>query len=477
MNSIRGRLTLLLTLALAALFTACGALVWLLARESLMDQFDTALLTRARALSSSIDEEDGALEFDLDEKKNAPPRTESEENKAGFLFEVRNDAGAVLLRAPALGDHALPSVPPPAGWEPEFYDMEMPDGGPGRAVVLRFNADDDKRGLFRGIILVLLRSAAEPRSEARMLLLVLGGTGAGALLLLPWLVRAALRRGLRPLETLAARTASIDARKLDTRLPSEECPDELRPVVATLNALLARLEESFARERRFSSDVAHELRTPVAELKSLAELAVTWPEHATPEAFGEVLAVAGEMEETVSRLTLLGRAEAGVQPVQTAPADLREIIRDALHRLEPEGGRRGLRYEIRLAPLTLETDAALWRMIATNLIGNATHHAPPGSTVRVTLTDAFFKVDNPAPDLTPADMERIFDRFWRKDAARSSRGHSGLGLELTRTLCHLLNHELEARLTPEGVFEITARFAPAKTPGREIAAPLPVARA
>src|SRR5690606_30267603 len=92
-------------------------------------------------------------------------------------------------------------------------------------------------------------------------------------------------------------------------------PAELVPVATGLNEWLGRLEASFDRERRFSSHAAHELRTPLAELKSMAELGAMFPEEATPERSAEMLAVANELEALLEKLALLARADAGRQPV------------------------------------------------------------------------------------------------------------------------------------------------------------------
>ncbi len=251
---------------------------------------------------------------------------------------------------------------------------------------------------------------------------------------------------------------AIDVRKLDNRLPEEDSPAEVRPVVTTLNALLDRVALNFTRERRFSSDVAHELRTPVAELKSLAELAVQWPETATPEAFGDVLAIANEMQAVVESLTLLSRTEAGTQPVAREPVAMDALVAESIARHAALAAERGLVFEQHLEPVTLETDPALWRMIAANLVGNAAHHAPKGSVVSIRLTSGAFSVTNEAPHLTNEDAARMFDRFWRKDSARSGYGHSGLGLALVKSLAELLNGSLSAILTGNDRLEMKMNF-------------------
>ncbi|MES2705229.1 MAG: ATP-binding protein [Verrucomicrobiota bacterium] len=456
MSSIRGHLTLSLTLAMAVLLTACGITVWTLAREALLRQFDLTLEAKSHIIRAGVEEDDGELEMEIKLEK-----LHGFDDASGqFFFEVRSSGGQPLLQSASLENTHLPALA--SGREKDrYYNITLPDGGPARAVAALLDAADDKKGLFRNITLITARRSDEFENTMRLLRWLLAATGAGALALMVPLIRHSLRRGLQPLALLAERTSAIDARNLDTRLPGQDSPAELRPVVTTLNALLERLNESFARERRFSSDVAHELRTPVSELKSLAELVTQWPEEATPEAFSQVLAIAGEMETVVESLRFLARAEEGTQPVKLNATALGDIIAEAASRHEALAEERGLILQSAIRDVELLTDAGLWRMIAANLIGNAVHHAPPGSVITVTLTDSRFTVSNQAPLLAPADIPQLFERFWRKDTARSGYGHSGLGLALVKSLTALLAHPLRAELSPNGLLSMSVDFAPA----------------
>lgn len=446
MKSIRRHLTLVLTLSVTALFAVSGVLVWTLVRQGLVDQFDTALLARARILTDNIEEDDREIQID----KNLLHQKDPERAMSEALWEViRADGTSLLHFAPGSG-RRLPDIrPSPPNGEPMFYATTMGPGVPARAVSLRFDAKDDKPGLYRNLTLVTALPAPELTRTLRRLALVLLGTGGAAGLLLVPLLKAALRRGLQPLTDLAEATAGIDVGKLNTRLDEHRCPEELLPVVSRLNALLERLETSFDRERRFSSDVAHELRTPVAELRSLGEMVANWPAEATPAAFADVRAIAHEMEDIVNSLTLLSRAEAGTQPVDLTEVNLTTLVQDALDRATPAANDKGHHIVIHLADVTAQTDATLWKMILANLIGNAVDHAPPGSTITVELTPSAFAVSNPAPDLSPEDLPHLFDRFWRKESSRTGYGNSGLGLALVCSLASLLGLRPMAGLTAD----------------------------
>lgn len=456
MKSIRRHLSLVLTLSMAVLLTLSGIMVWTLVRRGLVEQFDTALLARARILTDNIEEDDGEIQID----KNLLHQPDPQRALSEALWEVTRADGTSLLHfAPGSG-RRLPDIRQPEGNGPTFYATTLGAGIPARAVSLRLDAKDDKQGLFRNLTLVTALPAPELTRTLRTLALVLLGTGGVAVLLLAPLLETALRRGLRPLGDLARKTAGIDAGKLDTRLDEHACPEEIRPVASTLNALLQRLESSFARERRFSSDVSHELRTPVAELRSLADLVAGWPAEATPAAFADVGAIAWEMEEIVNRLTLLSRTDAGTQPVGLTDLDLTALVQEALSRAEPGLQEHGHVLSCQLSPVRLHSDPALWKMILTNLIGNATDHSPPGSRITVELGPQALILTNPAPSLTPEDLPRLFDRFWRKEISRTGYGHSGLGLSLVHSLASLLGSTPEARLTPDHQLQLRLALSP-----------------
>lgn len=459
MKSIRRQLTAGVAAVCALLLAASGTLAWLVVRESLLRQFDASLRARAAFIQANIEEEDGELELDLELEPSAP----AAHGSAPVFFQAWSADGASRLKSESLGFLQLPLLEAPArassAAPPGAVNLTLPDGTPIRAVVARFDAKGDKHGLFQNSILVTARSTQSIQSTLRLLLWVLAGTGAVALTFVAPLIRWVLHRGLRPLDELARRTAEIDAEDLATRLPEEGNPQELRPVVNRLNGLLARLEASFARERRFSSDVAHELRTPVAELKALAELALSWPDQATPESFGQVRDIAREMQEVIERLTLLARAEAGTQAVSAETVALDALVEDIAARLAAEAQHRQIHLELNVQPVSRQTDASLLKMLISNLMGNAVRHSPAKTTVQVRLDQASLVVRNPAPDLSPEDVPQMFERFWRKDEARAGYGHSGLGLPLARTLAGLLQCSIEPALA-DGVLEMRVRLMP-----------------
>jgi two-component system sensor histidine kinase QseC len=291
--------------------------------------------------------------------------------------------------------------------------------------------------------------------------------GAGLLLLLAaaLVVTASLRRGLQPLAALADRASRIDAGSLGSRFPEAGLPDELRGISRRLNDLLGRLGASFQRERRFSADVAHELRTPIAELRALAEVALRAPQGHEPEAgsYRDVLDVAVQMERVVGNLLALARCDAGRQDVKLETLDLGAVARDAWRPFQAGASARGLTVSFDLPPAVVDGDRALLGAIFTNLYSNAVDHAPAGGALDCALHlspgGAELAVENTCAGVTGEDLPHLFEPFWRKDAARSDREHSGLGLALVAAYAKLIGAKVEATLPSPDRFRIVLRVA------------------
>jgi signal transduction histidine kinase len=315
-------------------------------------------------------------------------------------------------------------------------------------VARRFDAADDDDGRYRDALLIVASRSDGLARTLDLLAWVLAGAGLLATVLTVPLVRVVLGRGLAPVEHLADRTAEIGAATLDQRLRVDDLPIELQPIAAALNGLVARLQRSFERERRFSSDVAHELRTPLAELHTLAEMGRQWPDQATPEAFGEALTITQEMEAMIVKLRQLARTESGTGPMDLQPVALSASIHAAWEPLRAQADARDIRLVPTLIDATIVTDPLLWRSIVSNLLENAVTYGPPGSAIGVEADADHIAIRNPAGDLNSDDLPNLFDRFWRKDAARTGYGHSGLGLSLVRGFCDLLGWHITATLTP-----------------------------
>jgi signal transduction histidine kinase len=240
-------------------------------------------------------------------------------------------------------------------------------------------------------------------------------------------------RVLRPVERMRARAAAIAAsRDLSGRLP-QSGSDELSRLAGTLNGMLASLERSVDRQRRFVADAAHELRTPLGGLTATLEIAQQHPDMARDTLLGELLAGHRRLNRTLSDLLVLAALD-GRAPGPMNPLDLAGVVTDCSRRRVPEGV--CLRTGTVERAVVLGNESQLSRIIG-NLLDNALRYAQ--KTVQLSLTvsggRARISVCDDGPGIPGADIERVWDRFVRLDDDRSqASGGSGLGLAIVREL-------------------------------------------
>jgi len=211
-----------------------------------------------------------------------------------------------------------------------------------------------------------------------------------------------------------------------------------------------------------SSDIAHELKTPIAELRNLSEVGARWPEdrQAVRQFFEDARAIAQHMERVVAHLLALARYDEGRERVWTAPVQVAEIVDGAWKPLAREAAARELHLRQEVSPiLVFETDPEKFGLIVTNLLSNAIAYSVRGSTIRCESEEvaglASVSFRNRTDHLEAKDLPVMFDRFWRKDEARTGGHGVGLGLAVVRALADLLAIGIETRLTAEGTFRIT----------------------
>ena len=342
--------------------------------------------------------------------------------------EVRALDGAVLYRRPESGDDVLPP-PPIARAEWSFSSVVLPDGTPVR--VLSHTCPLSTRS-----VLVRIATSEQPlRAEWRELALglSLGVPVAIALAGLGghWLAR----RVLSPLDRMARTAEELTAESLGRRLSVENAHDELGRLARAFNTALARIEESFARLRRFTADVSHELRTPLTAIRSVGE--VTLAENPTAEcreAIGSILEEADRLTLMVDTLLALSRADAGQVRLKLEEVDLATLARDVTAHLGVLAEERDQALEVEAAgPVPVSADRLVLRQALVNLVDNAIKYSPCGSPIRVVVAgdgaEGRLEVVDKGPGIAPEHRERIFERFYRIDAGRSrEQGGAGLGL-------------------------------------------------
>jgi len=470
-GSIQRALIVRLLGALLAVLIGTSVGLFFLVRQVLERQFDDALVSKARLLSAFVKrDEEGRLEMELEEAQ----MPEFERARGAEYFAVR-DGGSMLFASPSLAGRALPAASDRSAGAVSSRDDVLPDGRRGRIVWLPFVPYSEEGGspsrvagagtTSRPLIMQIARERESLDARLRDLSAAVGLMALVLLIAIPVVVARVIPRNLRPLDDLARRAATIDAQSLDLRFPAEGLPSELAAITARLNELLERLSASFQRERRFTADVAHELRTPIAELRALAEVALAGPGEPNRETvvLQDARDIALQMERLVTSLLALSRFQSGHQPVKRELVEVAAAISRVWSPLEGIARQRRLRIDLGDGVTgQVAADPALFDSVLRNLLENATTYTPEGGRVAISTAregdTTTITVANTSGDLDETDRPHLFEPFWRKDAARTDGFHSGLGLALVASMVRLMGGVVSAYLTPDGWVRFVVRL-------------------
>jgi heavy metal sensor kinase len=248
-------------------------------------------------------------------------------------------------------------------------------------------------------------------------------------------------RSLRPIATMSATAERLSAGNLGERIPVPDRGDELGWLAATLNAMLKRLDVSFAQQTRFISDAAHELRTPVTVLLTQTQSALRRerPAEEYRQSLEASQRAAERMRHLIESLLALARLDAGDQPMKRLRFDLGRATAEQMELLAPLAAARGITLQIELIALTVEGDPDYLSLVIANLLTNAIHYNKDGGNVVITLRQegdaVLLSVADTGEGMAPDTVGRIFDRFYRADQSRSlPAGRTGLGLAITKSI-------------------------------------------
>lgn len=252
---------------------------------------------------------------------------------------------------------------------------------------------------------------------------------------------ALVRRALSPIEHMTLRAREITAEKLSQRFPNDEANDELGQLARTLNDSLARIESGFGQLRRFTSDCAHELRIPLATIRSVGEVGLhkTFTPEGSWNCIGSMLEEVDRLTSLVDGLLLLTRADAGHLPLQRVPFRVMALAREAASLFDVMIEEKSLNLVLEGDKrVEIEADPLLLKQALVNIIHNAVNYSPAGETVvvRVLNRDASqltLQVQDHGPGIAPDEQVKVFERFYRGGKSREERpSGNGLGLAIAK---------------------------------------------
>lgn len=438
---IRVRLAAGLAVAMCVVLALAGVFVYLRLESELNEAIDAGLRSRADDVAALVHQPGAGL--------GAPGPgllTESEESFA----EVLRADGSVLDSTRRASRPALDPAEVRNLQSSRIFGERRVSGIEGDARLLARRVTGQGTGRV-----VVVGRAIEERDDALNGLVtafIVGGPFAVLLVVGAGYLLASV--GLSPVEAMRRRAERVTLSRSGERLPLPDAKDEIRRLGETLNAMLARLEESFERERAFVADASHELRTPLTVLK--AELEVTLRGGGYDEQVGASLATAVDEVDQLGRLAedllLIARSQDGELSVKLERTDVRELLAGVVERYRPRAMLEGRSIELEVpAGLEAQIDPLRVRQAVGNLIDNALRHGEGALFVsaRRDAGDLTLSVADAGPGF-PADfVDQAFLRFTRADPSRQRRG-AGLGLAIVRAIAHAHGGEATIELADQG---------------------------
>ncbi len=480
MRSLQWRLTWSISVVLITILFGAGVLLYRAQRSALLSEFDAALNLSSVTLARLIETDGTTVKSEMSEE-NFPQFSRQE---SPDCYQILDSRGDFIERSRASLDLSLSVQIQVANEEPWFGPVRFSDGRRGRGVARSFvprfedNAHDDEEYSFPES-----QTAAEPTVIAPVTLVVARDTldferrlslvarWIVAITLLAWVTAVAASRlvaqiGLAPLNETAVRIAGINIDNLATLSNTGEVPTEIQSIVDALNQMQNRLAAGYERERNFSADVAHELRTPIAGIRSITEVALRKPRNTSEyqESLNTCLTIAVELQSIVDNLLTLSQIESGTYLPHCEPTEVADLLQKYIERYSSRAMARGLKFRAELpAQILMRTDPDKLGIIFRNLIENAVSYASPDSTISIVCREEAAVVEfafrNEVVDKKPFDLEKMFQRFWRADRARNEAGiHSGIGLTLCRSLTEILGGQISANAPSAGVIELVLRL-------------------
>jgi heavy metal sensor kinase len=441
--SIRWRLTLWNAGGVAILLTAFAALIYGLLRHALYEQVDHKLLAAV-----------GQLEQDA--RKAAEPKKRLqywiyEWKEHEDLAAVAYDAdGKVLARTEELATDSVPHPPVIRIDDKQLLDRKIPILGRQRVLETELYLGEQPA------IIIAMASLEEVDHELGELWTVLLMSVPAVPLLSGALGYVLARKALSPMERLRRSTEEITADRLDSRLPVVNPQDELGRLTRTFNAMIGRLEHSFAEIRRFTADASHELRTPLTAIRTEAEVALAKPLSLTEhqQLLGSILEECDRLTRLMDQLLALAREDARAARQAHEPVDLTLLVKDVVETMRPLADAKGLRLHTGTnAAAKVQGDAGRLREVFFNVLDNAIKYTPEGGTVEVRIerpsAETVVTIRDTGIGIAAEHIPYVFDRFYRVDKARSrAEGGTGLGLSIARSIVVAHGGSMQLASTP-----------------------------
>ncbi|MDP2690745.1 MAG: ATP-binding protein [Deltaproteobacteria bacterium] len=446
-NSIKLKLVVLFVVVFSLFFAGLEIFLYYKLEEGTMHLADAHLKSAVDPLANlmAIEEAQGQLESELAELAAAVTGVYSEK-LSGHYYQIVSTEGEILVRSPSLwfgeaslpvtqsADSAFSTVTGPGGVPMRLYSQSF-DFSIGR---LTFQAGDTLEdvhkllGSFRNIVLIIFP-------------VVFIVCGVGVFFMTGW--------ALRTLKTFTVKVGQITDENLSERVEERGVVTELKPLAASFNTMLGRLEESFNRQKQFLSDASHELRTPTSIIKSYCDVTLGRERAAGDykEAIRKIGETVNRMCDIINRILVISRLDTKTIQMKPVRVDLMDMMKDVVKLIEPSAQNKCVKTSLAGVSVTVKGDREGLMEVFTNIVENAIKYNRPNGRIDIEVREsgphAAVVIQDTGIGIPPEEKDKIFDRFYRVDASRGVTVGSGLGLSIVRTIVEA--HGGEVNVTSE----------------------------
>lgn len=428
-------------------------------------QFDDSLEQKGKSLANLIGYKDNSLQLPM----LTDVMTEFSRTENGEYFQIwsNNDLlkySSTLNQTPEfnfnrtellLGEHLI-------------AQSNLPDGESGRVFLFKFipTNDNNHTDVQAPISLVFARSSATLERILILIDIVFLLTAIGTAFFVRYLVNKIVSKGLKPITLLNKQIREIDINNELDQFKIDYPPSEIKTIIDELNQFLIENRALLKNEKRLTSDIAHELKTPITELMSVSEIAIKYPENeeVIENYKDDVLSISTRMKNIVESLLLLNKVDTEQFHLTMIDIDLSDKVLCILERLAITSPNLEQRINTNIADnIIITNDVFSLEAILTNLIHNAVYYSPEESKVSIELDiinkQPALKISNiTLQNITIADIDNMFKPLWQKDQARTSETHFGLGLAIVRKLAERANIKISVKLDKDNVITFSVFF-------------------
>ena len=342
-------------------------------------------------------------------------------------------------------------------------NIELPNSMSGRVFIYNVGAPKKYGAQYNGDIYLGVTRVSESLENILILIdIVFLLTAIGTAFFIRYLVDKIVTKGLQPIAQLNQQIRAVNFNDDSENFNISSPPEEIKTIIDELNQFLVINRSLLQSEQRLTSDIAHELKTPITELLSVTEIAVKYPENKEVLAtFKEdVISISKRMNNIVNSLLMLNKANNQQISISTSKIDLMQAISNVTKRLQHANNNQH-RFSINgPESLTLQSDSFVIDAIITNLLNNALYYSPTESMVEIDVQEKEGKSvivlrNQLSTKMNETELTLMFEPLWQKDKARTSENHFGLGLAIVKRLCEQMHIKITVKLTSNNTIEFT----------------------